>query len=156
MGKSITLDGYSLEVGQVNCLFEVAVARFLDHNAPLGRDLGMDSVLQLACDVRMTSNNCTEPTQSAIGATQTRAQVAREAAQQEADDRATALSGAQITPVSDSPVDTVGMSRVESPTLGSVDVSSQEDSVDPYFHPRTLERETLFNMSYQFQLLQQA
>ena len=31
------------------------------------------------------------------------------------------------------------MYRVESPTLGSVDVSNQEDSVDPDFHPRTLE-----------------
>ena len=62
-----------------------------------------------------------------------------------ADDHATPLSGAQITSVSDSPIDIVCVSRVESvnesrvestdvPRVGSVDVSTQEDSVDPDYH----------------------
>ena len=137
-GKSITLDSYDgkksqshplalvdLEVGQVKGLFEVAVAIFFDHYALLGRDLGIDSVLQLACDVRMASNNLEQPRPELR---QPERQLSRKP-----------MTVPQLTSVSDSPVDTVAMSRVESPTLGSVDVSNQEDSVDPDFHPRTLE-----------------
>ena len=46
-----------------------------------------------------------------------------------------------MTRVSDSPVGIVGMSRVESvnvPRVGSVDVSTQKDYVDPDFHLRAL------------------
>ena len=120
------------EDGQVKGLFEVPVARFLDRNALLGRDLGIDSVLQLACDARITSNNCTEPTQSAIKATKTRAQAARKP-----------MTVPQLYRVHRSPLFQIPLSILLAcpglSHLSLVDVSNQGDSVDQDFHPRTLE-----------------
>ena len=75
--------------------FEVAVVWFLDHNASLGRDLGIDNVLQLACEVRQAdrtkSNMETVQAGPVIRETKTRAQMAREKAKHQADDLETAL-----------------------------------------------------------------
>ena len=79
------------------------MARILDQDALLGRDLGVDEILKLACQVRETYRERGVgrilPPQSVIRETRTRAQVAKEKAEQAADDLATVSSGAIITPL---------------------------------------------------------
>ena len=115
-GKSVVLGSYDdkrpqthptallqFDIGPVKGTFEVAVARVLDQDALLGRDLGVDEILKLACQVRETYRERgveeTLPPQSVIRETRTRAQLAKERAGQAADDLATVTSGAIITPL---------------------------------------------------------
>ena len=101
----------------------------------LGRYLGIDNVLQLALDIRKPNKSSSVPTQPVIRIT--RAQAAREAAQQQADEHATAHFEAQIVSVSDSPANDVSVSRVESVTDSEVESITD---VDLNCHPTALEK----------------